>query len=78
MAVASDLEGDGVACAIRSDGAGQFVFAERGGRAVELSRNGAAWWIEFWAGEHAVLGRTFPSTEEAVVAAQAWLAVRKG
>jgi hypothetical protein len=76
MAVASDLEG-GVACAVRGDGAGQFVFAERGSRAVEVSRNGSAWWVEFRAGGNAVLDRTFPSAEEAVVAARAWLAVRK-
>ncbi len=33
---------------IRGRGAASFVFVEHGGRAVEISWDGAAWWIEFW------------------------------
>jgi hypothetical protein len=61
-------------------GPARFLFAERAGRAVELSRSGAGVWVEFWAddpetpaGEH-----TFGGWGKAVEAAVSWLRAGAG
>jgi hypothetical protein len=59
---------------VRGDGAAQFVFAERGPRAVELSHDGHEWWVEFWGSEAVVMSHAFPSAEEAIQTVAAWLA----
>ncbi len=33
---------------VKEDGLASFVFARGNGRAVEASRNGCEWWLEFW------------------------------
>jgi hypothetical protein len=73
-AVIDELQGGAGACSVRGDGNARFVFAERGGRATELSRSDEGWWVEFWASEEVVADRTFASAEESAAAARAWLA----
>lgn len=39
----------GVTASIRGEGAGSFLFAEMGARAIEASLHAeGGWWIEFW------------------------------
>jgi hypothetical protein len=71
--VAARLRGGGVASTIRGDAEARFVFAERGSRAVEISRNGPGWWAEFWEGEAVGADRSYLTVGEVIQAAAAWL-----
>ncbi len=59
---------------VRGDGAARFVYAERAGRAIELSRAAEGWWVEFWSSEKVETDRTYVSCEDAIVASRSWLA----
>jgi len=73
--VSAKLQRGDLSTSVRGEGAAGFVFAERGSRSVELSRNGTVWWIEFWEGEAPAEERTFASCDETVLAACVWLGV---
>ena len=72
------LEGQVERVSLRGNGAATFLFAEHHGRAVELSWNHDAWWIEFWErskdDDAGPVGEQMaPSDDSAVKATRAWL-----
>ena len=67
------IKRSGATASVRGDGAGRFIFAEYGARAIEISRNGHEWWVEFWDDDRVAAERTFQSAEEVLQAASGWL-----
>ena len=69
----------GVRAGVRGDGAGRFVFAEAGERAVEIAASDAGVWVEYWdGGDGPTCDRTFPSAGAALADAKAWLSGKAG
>jgi hypothetical protein len=68
----------GIESLLRGGGAAEFLFAERQGRAVELSQHAAKWWVEFWEANEdeeasSVSESFYAAPEEAIQAAVKWL-----
>lgn len=67
----------GIAASLRA-GRAEFLFAERQGRAIELSAHQGQWWVEFWdrgidESRSPVKDEFFPSAVEAIHAICLWL-----
>lgn len=72
------LEGRIELVSLRGSGAASFLFAENQGKAVELSWNGSAWWLQFWEPSHEenappVGERIVDSEDDASAAVAEWL-----
>jgi len=65
------------ATSVRGNGSGRFVFSDQGARAVELSRNGDSWWVEFFEGEDVTHDETLSSSDDATKVALDWLSNAK-
>lgn len=58
----------------RGNGQSRFVYAERNGYAIELSKSAEGWWVEFWANERVAAEHTYAFCIDAVSASKSWLA----
>jgi hypothetical protein len=63
---------------LRGEGCSSFLFIESKGRAIEASRTGNQWWLEFWdipSGDDAAPAKelTLDTNEEALEAITDWL-----
>ncbi len=70
----------GASASLRGSGAAEFVFAERQGRAVELSRSQEQWFVEFWERSNdenapATKEAFYKSSTEVLEAIAAWLSL---
>lgn len=58
---------------VRGSDRALFIYAQRGQRGLELSREDTGYWLEFWDGDSQVSELTLLSADEAVQAGQKWL-----
>lgn len=58
---------------IKGDGRGQFIFAEKGSRSVEISRSQDGVWVEYFQEDDVSHDMTFTDYEEAVDSSVLWL-----
>lgn len=63
----------GLAASIRGEGAARFLFAEQGGRALEISRDGQQVVLEFFEGEEPVKKDLVDDFHVAVQQTVTWL-----